>query len=626
MVKRAALNRPSFARCGATHRPMMFKAQAFQSKKLQRGQSLVFVIALTVPMMLATLMLYKTGKLTSEKMELQNAADAVAFSISTLEARDLNFASYMNRAMVANEVGIGQMVGLRSWANHYTSYGGFIHAIGTTIGAIPFPPLRVVPKVTKKIKEFFDKTGDALERGSEAIAKIVIPITSTLNKALGGAEGVYHLATAYTIVESLVGSDSLIQKNAPGAELSNFSKLSIMVHLGSFLGKYAKYYSPTQEKHKEGFSRLASIIRESRDPFSVSRTPDKPINLYLLPPRIGASTVPSPLRIVNIDVGTCAIVCFTLQLSVRLGMRIDHLGGSELRFKVKQNEPTAFGKDYNWTAADVSEARLDFNLSGRLRFEVLGVGPDVSFSTPPLPGVPLGAGFAQAASKPANKLSTADLIKTSTDGPGADYSDEALELLSYGGAPSLTLPWNIGTFVPLTKPVVRRQANALTGYQGLPFYIGVAGRDEVDQLKKFQILAPYVLIGLVKNVGFEAGNGNTVFGANSPRPSGPMRLVGDGENEAADDQIAAIAKAEVYFKRSSDLSTFARGDGKEEYGSTFNPYWQAKLVNTSEVDRMISLLTQQEVIWLSGISTVQTDFVNLVNSVAETFDTMVDGF
>jgi hypothetical protein len=45
-------------------------------------------------------------------MELQNAADGVAYSVAIPEARDLNFMAYTNRAMVANEVAIGQAVGL----------------------------------------------------------------------------------------------------------------------------------------------------------------------------------------------------------------------------------------------------------------------------------------------------------------------------------------------------------------------------------------------------------------------------------------------------------------------------------------------------------------------------------
>jgi hypothetical protein len=62
----------------------------------------------------------------------------------------------------------------------------------------------------------------------------------------------------------------------------------------------------------------------------------------------------------------------------------------------------------------------------------------------------------------------------------------------------------------------------------------------------------------------------------------------------ADAEVAAIAKSSVYFKRPNDLSYFARLDGQEEYGSGFNPYWQARLVETTNMDRMIALAIQQK--------------------------------
>ena len=56
----------------------------------QQGQAAVFILLMTGMVVLAALFLYRAGKLTSEQMELQNAADSIAFSISVLEARDLN--------------------------------------------------------------------------------------------------------------------------------------------------------------------------------------------------------------------------------------------------------------------------------------------------------------------------------------------------------------------------------------------------------------------------------------------------------------------------------------------------------------------------------------------------------
>ncbi|MBT8446331.1 MAG: hypothetical protein KJO38_04225, partial [Gammaproteobacteria bacterium] len=58
------------------------------------------------------------------------------------------------------------------------------------------------------------------------------------------------------------------------------------------------------------------------------------------------------------------------------------------------------------------------------------------------------------------------------------------------------------------------------------------------------------------------------------------------------DNMSVIAKSEVYFKRPLDLDQFARGDRYVEHGSAFNPYWQARLVETSHTDRVAALAVQ----------------------------------
>ena len=89
---------------------------------------MVFVVLFLGVVTLSLVFLYKAGKITSEKMQVQNAADAAAYSVSITEARDLNFMAYTNRAMVANEVAIGQLVGMASWATHWSSFESYLMA------------------------------------------------------------------------------------------------------------------------------------------------------------------------------------------------------------------------------------------------------------------------------------------------------------------------------------------------------------------------------------------------------------------------------------------------------------------------------------------------------------------
>jgi len=85
---------------------------------MQRGQSLVFVTVMVLVMVLAMMLTYNIGQLTNQKIRLQNTADAAAYSAAVAQARDYNFSAYINRAMIANDVAVAQLVALRSWTEN----------------------------------------------------------------------------------------------------------------------------------------------------------------------------------------------------------------------------------------------------------------------------------------------------------------------------------------------------------------------------------------------------------------------------------------------------------------------------------------------------------------------------
>lgn len=66
----------------------------------------------------ALFFMFNTGQMTAEKTKLVNTADAVAYSAAVMHARALNFDAYTNRALVANEMSIAQMVSLKSWIDY----------------------------------------------------------------------------------------------------------------------------------------------------------------------------------------------------------------------------------------------------------------------------------------------------------------------------------------------------------------------------------------------------------------------------------------------------------------------------------------------------------------------------
>jgi len=100
----------------ASGRPLL------QDLKRQRGQALIYGIFMLISSLVGLFFLFNTGQLVSEKTKLVNTADAVAYSAGVMHARALNFDAYNNRALIANEVLVAQMVSLSSWAQYATMH------------------------------------------------------------------------------------------------------------------------------------------------------------------------------------------------------------------------------------------------------------------------------------------------------------------------------------------------------------------------------------------------------------------------------------------------------------------------------------------------------------------------
>jgi len=84
----------------------------------QRGQAMIFGILVVLGAAVATFFVFNTGQMTAEKTKLVNTADAVAYSAGVMHARALNFDAYTNRALIANDANIAQMVSISSWLQY----------------------------------------------------------------------------------------------------------------------------------------------------------------------------------------------------------------------------------------------------------------------------------------------------------------------------------------------------------------------------------------------------------------------------------------------------------------------------------------------------------------------------
>lgn len=83
----------------------------------ESGQALVPALLFLVVGGVALNLAFNSLQLTSAKIKLQNTADAGAYAVALMQARDYNFSAYTNRAMVANQAAVAQMVSLKSFVD-----------------------------------------------------------------------------------------------------------------------------------------------------------------------------------------------------------------------------------------------------------------------------------------------------------------------------------------------------------------------------------------------------------------------------------------------------------------------------------------------------------------------------
>ncbi len=617
---------------------------------------MVFVYVFLPTLIIGMLVLYKAGKLTSDKMELQNAADAAAYSISVVEARDLNFASYMNRSIVANEVAVGQLIGVASWAIHWRSFHDYLKLYSIPLSV---PPITPIGRGFDALAKFFKFTGDKVKPHLLKVADKGIQAVNILNKIYGGAEYAFHLAST---MYALGQVQTIISQNGPaGARLSEFGLLSLIGHLSTFGSipglpgeKFTKVYNPKAKttlaafKNDKsgstdagGFGRLAALIHGSADPFvntrgwyfdffkSMHKAGLIPNFLYL---ERGTHTSGrlkgQPKGQLGFDTGNFTVLDIAVakvraRIWLMIHMGLSREGGSELRLMVPvrgRDRSNAAGTFFNWSAADTTSLVIEpaggFYVDGKLcdptgllgctgwgriiggsltarnnnlkiKFSFAGI--KVTLLNTPFPtDVPFGAAFAQAghpASGSGKKALTDTFIASNKKQIGTTTSltrKGPLPPDSYGGASKSLLAWEFpvppGVFYQ--AGMADRKVNKT--YSGLPTFV------DTSLVKPLQGSGgPNIVLGVTLEAGFDqASNGSQEI-----EPTGRFKI----DEAMAGNQLHALAKAEVYFKRPTDLSYYLRLDGQEEIGSAFNPYWSARLVETSHADRAVALGLQQGV-------------------------------
>ncbi len=519
-----------------------------RSSKHQRGQALVFSLITVSIILLVMVSMYTMGQQSIAKMKLQNTVDAAAYSAVQAEARDYNFSAYTNRAIIANQVAVAQVVGLTSWSRNYAAtYDGPSSWVPQVLTSLGGPLAKILWDTPVKAYKPISK---AFRSAMNTAGPVTVKLLDGLIDVLGLAQTIYHYGTALTVAQTiglspakvldkLVGVNetslgavkdlltfnsayNVIKLNDDDADLSTPGTAAAIIHL-------AQWFTFTQKKDPNSANldglkgdRMAQATVDSLDGFSKNRStvdggPAKnfPEMMYLTP------FVVDPTRFIPYQNGA-------------LLMYLWHRGGTELKH-IGVNKKT-------WSAMDGT----GFFGIAIFWISILGIPIPIPI---PFPFIPMGWGAAQAGP-------SSDLSPTNNFGTAA--SD------AYGGVYE-----NVHTVGAAGIQRTKGAGATLDAKAGLRTYF------DIKKVDKDNLVGPSLIL--------EVEKADSKIPTSNKLSGGQLALT----NGTRSGYMRSLSKAEIYFSRPKKL--WARSDSKAELGSLYSPYWQARLAPNNFLEQYASM-------------------------------------
>lgn len=505
----------------------------------QRGQVIPMTVIFIAAVLLSLWVMYDSGQIMTEKIRLQNTVDSVAYSSATLVARDLNFIAYTNRAMVANQVAIGQMVGLSSWAAMMKTMGRNLDYFGTLVAWVPG-----IGQAIKAYTQAVKQATKVLANITDEVAEEVIPLNDEVIRALSAAQQTFHRGMQGTIPRF---GRRIARRNDPQARPVTFGLVGPGAAFANWSGQIGQQYdNPGRygpRLAKKRYAEFEKIINQSRDPFSRRRS------YHMGHPLSGP------------------------------GYDTEKRGGSDL---IRSADPYSGKYEWDWTAMDT--VSLDVEI-GKTPF-----GCALCFH------VPLGWGAAHALQQTGRYFNYDPSSNYGEEGQAAGGGqpprctgrdcrvggDKEQPVRSGGqGHRQRVYPFFQSRRSRWGSAWDNDNAAELASYEHARH--DLTGSDELHGLQPFYAFRD-------SGQAHDYGPGIIVL---YEKDAADMALAADTAATRAGildtgtrgSFITAAAKARPYFARPTDLAQFARLDGRYEYGNLYNPFWQPRLVKLSSVEK-----------------------------------------
>jgi hypothetical protein len=599
------------------------------NRKLQQGQAMVFGLLFVGITLIALIVMFNQGVLTRDRVQLENAADAAVYSQAKLFARHQNLIAYTNRAIIANELSVAQVVALMSWSKRYANIPGWVNSFPAyQIPVAPPAPKPMISDILSIVTLPYQIIGMGVQAAATPIVSIYPRVVSSFNMIMGFFQKAFSIATfeaQISVPEEVVAQHRMAHRTDDTLEVATMSHLFLIQNF--ILTYFADYLplsslidaatgasneptaptpgtppgpSPVQLETEESDPSPGSIVSDflGGGPASmlVNNSPEMhnktPNSLSSIDARNSARHFAALLngsrndwlskRNFNATVGfgIPEIPIYLGFINIKLGFRFEvgvfNNGGTAFVYNPLSiaNASKAIPV-YGWSSLDYSSMGAEFNISLAVEICMPLAGCltlfDGEFGLGF--GLPLGAGTHQLVTNQGDQK----LFPTQWGTP----ADAMLykKNVPYGDAMrpvhATTWGWAHMPIVPTSHG--HMPSDVTVGYSGSPSFFTL-GADHADSgvSKEFTVAVSKPLESIRTSDNQDSLNirqGRFALETNGVDDNPLIDLWGDGE------RMMTVSSAETYF---------APPSGREESANQYSPFWDARLREPSRFIEFIA--------------------------------------
>jgi len=574
----------------------------------QSGQAMVFGLFFLGIALVGLILMYNNGVLTRDRVQVENAADAAVYSQAKLFARHQNLIAYTNRAIVANEMSVGQVVALMSWSKRYANIPRWVNTfapyriplvpapnptiadalsaitlpyqiLGSVTGVVAKPLLGIYPDVISSfnlVMGFFQK----IFAVATLEAQFTTPINIVDRHEMPGTNDnlkvvtLSHLLLTQNFILTYFASElnlsSLASQAKSASTAGGGSAASSEDFVADFLGSLApstmlvntapeKYDSSNAQNADNSAARTAgrqyaAIMNSNRNTWLAARNFNPTVSLS--PPEL-----PIYLGFITIRLG----------LNVEVG--VFNNGGTAYVYNPKSTAAGGKGiPQYGWSSVDFSSIGFKMKVSLRIEFCLPLLGCfEILTGFPLQMGLPLSGGTHQIVAKAGDQFligtQWGSPMQNSPPGSSAPYG-EAMQSVH-------ATTWAHGNVLGAFG--INQAEDVNTGYGGAPSFFSL-GHDYQGRgtSNEFTVAVAKPLSSLrtsdnPASLGLDSGT--FALETQEVKDNALSSLWG------GPDHMMTIASAESYF---------APPPGRVETPNQFSPFWDARLREPSRVVQMIA--------------------------------------